>query len=192
MIFLSEISGSSIPLLVTVFFALLHGGNIAKYGLYASIIHEVGHIIVYMLLMKSVPKIRGVAGGVAIKMPNLSINKTATLLIAGIVANLSVATIFAAIGLYRPTYAGHFIIVSNLCVALFNALPLAFSDGGRLLMLFVPAKYLSVLDHLFAATSAVIVAVLIYILLLYGGAVLQISLIGVIIIITIKNLDRKK
>ncbi len=192
MVFLTRLSNSAVPLLVTLFAALLLGGKYAQYGLYASAIHEIGHIIVYLILIKKAPRLSFKSGGVSIAMPVLPMHKTALLLSGGILANMIAVAVALVIGWIKPTYSMYFITLSNLCVALFNALPLSFSDGGRLLALFTPADKLSLLEHLFAATSALLIAVMLYILLFYGGAVLQITLLGVIIIVTIKNLDRKK
>ncbi len=186
MAFLVSIGCSAIPLLVALFAGLYYGGTIAAYGLYAAITHELGHIVVYILIYKSFPKITLKSGGVAIEMPKASRFNCAMLLSAGVAANILAVIISAVAFTIKPSYNGYFFAFANIVVALFNSLPFSFSDGGRLLSLFSPTWILPYLDQMFAVSSALLLSFLFYMILNNGSMVLQISLIGIIIIITIK------
>ncbi len=186
MAFLVSITNSAIPLLVALFAGLYYGGNIARYGLYSAIIHEFGHILAFYIIKRELPKLKFKAGGVSIILPNASRLKTTIMLSAGVVANLIAVLVCIFISLYKPSYNCYFILFANLIIAIFNILPFSFSDGGRLLELYMPARFLAILDHVFAINSAILIATLFYMILINGSMVLQISLIGIIIIITIK------
>ncbi len=183
---------SSIMFLLVMYLGLLLGGISVRYGLYATVIHELGHIIVYILLLRKIPPLSAGMIGLSIEQPQLRRGSSIVLLASRIGANLLTAGIFWICSIYSPSYDWYFMVVSNLAIAAFNAFPLPFSDGGRILAIATPARYLYIIDHIYAVSIAVVCAGLLWLVLFSESPVLQISLIGVIITIIVKMLKKDR
>ncbi len=169
-----------------MYLGLLLGGMSVRYGLYAIIIHEFGHVVTYLLLLRRLPRITAGLAGFSIEMPCLSRARTVMLLSSGIVANLIAVGTTCIITTLKPDYEGYFFIVANLGVALFNMIPLPFSDGGRLLLTAVDVRRLDLVEHIFAIFTAIVCAGLLVLVFFSKLLPLQISLILVIITVIIK------
>ncbi|MDD3429514.1 MAG: hypothetical protein PHG02_05885 [Oscillospiraceae bacterium] len=114
-----------------------------KLSVAAAFIHETGHVVAYWLVLKKRPTIRLAIGGIQMQAASLLPRRAERIiLLAGPFANV---LFFAAVYIYMQylpaTYNGYFFCAANLCMALFNLLPISFLDGGRLLESSLPARY---------------------------------------------------
>lgn len=103
----------------------------------AMLLHEGGHVLLYLLLLRRVPLLRLRLGGAALQWGGLAPGGwcEAAILLAGPLANLLAAVGFLAAALRTASYARYFWGGANLLLGAFNLLPLGFLDGGRLLEL---------------------------------------------------------
>ncbi len=184
--------GSAVLAFALMYAALLFGGPLVRYGLYAALFHELGHIAVYIVQRHRLPQVKFAMHGVSIKYPCQSARRDIILLFAGVAVNLALVAAFAIKLHFSQSYSDYFVITANLAVAVFNLLPLSFTDGGRLLILFVPVRYLWLADVFFTVTSCVFCLCVMLLLLASASFILQISLCGVIIITVTKTLADKR
>lgn len=116
-------------------------------SLLACLIHELGHLLV-MFVKKHKPTavtLRG--GGIQITAPDCS--DSVAILMAGSALNIIVFAVMLAL-LPRPytdIYPVMFAVL-NLCIGLFNLLPLGCLDGSRLLRRVLPARVMRVIETL--------------------------------------------
>lgn len=108
----------------------------------ASLIHEAGHILV--MLMQKV-KIYGInlnLGDVAIiaDSDNLSVKSDILVFFAGVLFNIISIAVFGLIYVIWHIEICFHLFMSNLCVAVFNLLPIKYLDGGQLLILLLRSK----------------------------------------------------
>ncbi len=177
---------SAVAFLAVMYLGLLIGGMSVRYGVYAILIHELGHFLIYLLLMRRPPRIIMGVAGFSIEMPCLSRARSALLLSSGVLANLFAVGVTLVFNAIKPDYESYFFMVANLGVAIFNLIPLPFSDGGRLLLTVVDARHLNAVEQVFAVFTAVVCAGLLILILFSDLIPLQISLILVIITIILK------
>ncbi len=177
---------SAVLFLAVMYVGLLIGGISVRFGLYAVLLHELGHIVVYIIMLRRLPPLLAGIGGLSIELPCLSRGRSIVLLSSGVAMNLIAMICSWASGLVSPSYDGYFFMVANAAIALFNIVPLPFSDGGRLLSLLVNVRYLDIVEHVYAVFTALLCVGLLVMTLFSGSVVLQISLLGVIITIVVK------
>lgn len=109
------------------------------------IAHELGHLMMMRLFKVSISEVKLYGAGISISsdgVSSLSRGGQALIYLAGPLTNLLLAMLFNG---YMRTM--------NLCLAVFNILPVSYFDGGRLLRLLLPeneraAKAISVLTYL--------------------------------------------
>ncbi len=174
---------SAVLFFALVFASLVYGGATVKYGIYAALLHELGHVVVYVLLYFKIPLVSFSLSGMSIKTKSHTRGKEAVLLLSGVFANFLLVAIFYIKSRFSPTYSGYFFMSANLFVGLLNLVPLPFTDGGRLLSLMTPTKYFEVLETLYMLVSVVFCAILLIILCLSSSFTLKISLAAVIMFI---------
>lgn len=169
---------------------MLWGGSLVKFGIIAALIHECGHILIYYYQRKKFPTITFGFADIAIKQPQLQRFAYAVLLCGGIAANIITTVICLIINELNARYFLQFLASANLIIAAFNIIPLQFSDGGRLLLLFIPVRLLHIADLLFAICSAILAATMLFFAVNTDQITLQIFFFAVIIIIIFKIFDR--
>lgn len=125
-----------VPLLAALTLLLLWDATgFAKLSLLCAALHECGHILAFCALTGHFPRITCSFSGLAMEMDGvrLSLQKENLLLLAGPAANLLAALAAYLLIQHRASYLRYFFACENLCMALFNLLPIGFLDGGRLL-----------------------------------------------------------
>ena len=105
-----------------------------KLSILCALLHELGHILVFCLFTKRKPRIRCSVLGFSLEMDGvpLQTRRENLLLLAGPFANLLCALVTWLLICRRASYLRYFFLCENLCMALFNLLPVRFLDGGRL------------------------------------------------------------
>ncbi len=107
---------------------LIGCNDYALYSLYACILHETGHLIVMLLMGMSIKKLVFYGAGIKIVRPNniCSFPKELAVLSSGCLVNFVMYVTATLMKAYD-------FAVINLAVGLFNALPISFLDGGKLM-----------------------------------------------------------
>lgn len=119
-----------------------------RMALVCAALHESGHVLVYALCTRSLPKLRASVGGIALAgAQRLSRAQELWVLAAGPMANFLFA---AALLLYlqrRASYGLYFLAAVSLCTGLYNLLPFGVLDGARMLQNLFPAHRLNALQR---------------------------------------------
>ena len=115
----------------------LDGTGLLHCCVWAMLLHEGGHILLYLLLLRRAPVLRLRLGGAALQWAALRAApwQEVCILMAGPLANLLAAGGCALAVRHTARYALYFFGGANLLLAAFNLLPMGFLDGGRLLEL---------------------------------------------------------
>ncbi len=120
---------------------LLNGAMLFRYLLLCCAVHEMGHIVAYILCTRKLPKIQLFVGGVSMYNTNfLSKKHKFTVLICGPLANIFLFSLFYISAQHNATYNAYIIAACSLCVAIYNILPIGVLDGAQILELFLPLK----------------------------------------------------
>ena len=129
------IGSSPVFLLALLTLALLwDGSGFIKLSILCAVLHESGHFLAFWLLTKKPPQISCSPFGFQLEMDGVLLPSRSEnlLLAAGPAANLLAAAAGWALVSRRASYLCYFFLCENLCMALFNLLPVRFLDGGRL------------------------------------------------------------
>ena len=151
-----------VPLLAALTLVLLFDpSGFAKLSLICAVLHEGGHILAFWMLTGRLPRVGCSLCGLKIEMDGeqLSLIKENLLLLSGPLANLVVAALTGLLILSRATFARYFFACENLCLALFNLLPIGFLDGGRLIHNILGERAARGLRY-FSALCCLVVAIL--------------------------------
>ncbi|HJB20642.1 MAG TPA: M50 family metallopeptidase [Candidatus Fournierella merdavium] len=123
-------------LLAALWFALYrdHSG-LVRVGLLAALLHECGHVAVWLALTRSLPVLRLSVRGVGLDVSgvHLSRRQAFVLALAGPLTNFALCAGTLAKMQLRASYWGYFFAAANLATGLFNLLPVGDLDGRRLL-----------------------------------------------------------
>ena len=103
----------------------------------ASLIHESGHIMMMLLLKVKILKINVNLEDVAIiaDSHNLSFRSEVLVSFSGVLFNVVFVAVFGVLYIIWRTDIFFHLLMANLCVAVFNVLPIKYLDGGQLLAL---------------------------------------------------------
>lgn len=125
---------------VMTVFLLMDTSGLSFWGFVAAIIHECGHIIMFLLLGNKPKKIAFEVSGISILKENTytAYWKDILIIMAGPCTNLLMAFLL----LHNNPYSINGFL--HLGVGCFNLLPIKVLDGGELLMLLLSIKYDSV------------------------------------------------
>lgn len=107
----------------------------------AALLHEAGHIAVYVLCARRLPALRVRAGGFALRgTESLSKRKELAVLAAGPLVNFLFAAGCFGFARRHASYFMYFFAAVHLCVGLYNCLPFGALDGSRILSALVPVR----------------------------------------------------
>lgn len=111
-----------------------HAGFL-RIGLLAALLHESGHVIVWMLLTRTLPTLRLSCTGIGLDTTGTALMPGQLFLLAaaGPAANLILCALTAALMNVRASYWGWFFASANCALGLFNLLPFGFLDGKQML-----------------------------------------------------------
>ncbi len=140
---------------------LLDGAYLFRIMLFCCFVHELGHVVMYVLCTKKLPKIEVSAGGVCLKRTqHLTKAKKALVLISGPGSNLLMFLLMYLQAQQKATYEGYIIAAVNLCICVYNLLPLAALDGAQLVELFLPIQCINAFQKFQTITIAVLVVLM--------------------------------
>ncbi len=114
---------------------LFDGSGFLRLGLLAAFLHEMGHIIVYLLRFQRLPAIDVTLTGFCMRLQGERIRPAEKLLLAaaGPGINLLLAAMWALRMEQRATIRGSAFLAANLLTAGFNLLPIPPLDGAQML-----------------------------------------------------------
>lgn len=115
---------------------LFDTAGVLRWGLLASVLHECGHLGVWVLLTGTPPRLVVSPAGIRLSMRGASLRQNAVrwLAAAGPLTNLGLCAGSVAIMRWCGyTYAGYWFASANFLVGAFNLLPLPGLDGARVL-----------------------------------------------------------
>lgn len=108
--------------------------GILRVGILASLLHECGHIVVWVCFFKELPVITIGIFGISLKIKNKQLTNKQLLVLAaaGPLVNLALAGLSWAVIQWRANYWSWVFLCANILIAAFNLLPLGFLDGRRI------------------------------------------------------------
>lgn len=120
-----------------------------RMALAASVMHETGHVLAYIVCTRSLPKIFASVGGLNLRMDKmLGRRQELTVVCAGPLVNFLAAAALLCLAMCRASYGVYFFAAVHLCTGLYNCLPIGVLDGARILSLLVPARGLWMLQRI--------------------------------------------
>ncbi len=123
-------------LCVVIYIVLLYDySGFMRLSFLASVLHEMGHVLLYIIICKKVPKIRVTATGFCMRIKGLSFApfKMLCLAVAGPLANLIIAIMCYISVLNKFTLHVAAFGMANILLCCFNLLPIAPFDGEVIL-----------------------------------------------------------
>lgn len=116
---------------------LFDTAGVLRWGLLASVLHEGGHLALWVLLTRTPPRLVVSPAGIRLSMRGASLRQSSVrcLAAAGPLTNLGLCavTVAAMRWVCGYTYGGYWFASANLLVGAFNLLPLPGLDGARVL-----------------------------------------------------------
>ena len=105
-----------------------------RIGLYAAVLHELGHILVYLALFRRLPVIEVTMTGFCMRTAGerLSPRQRFVLAVAGPAVNFALAGVWAVRLAQAATIRGSAFWAANLLTGLFNLLPIPPLDGAQM------------------------------------------------------------
>lgn len=124
-------------LLVTFYFVLLGRDytGLLRLGIAASILHECGHVLVWLGLCRRFPPLCISLRGICLDARGAHLTRRGEFFLAaaGPAVNLGLCLFVFAAMQRQASYRGYLFAAANLLVGAFNLLPVAGLDGKRLL-----------------------------------------------------------
>ena len=128
-------------LLAALWFVLYrdHSG-LVRVGLLAALLHECGHVAVWLALTKRLPVLRFSVRGIGLDVSGAGLSRRQTFLLAlaGPLTNFTLCAVTLGRMQAAASYWGYFFAAANLATGLFNLLPLGDLDGRRMLQCILP------------------------------------------------------
>ncbi len=108
--------------------------GIVRISILCSLLHELGHVMVWVFLKRSMPELvlSPIGIGLSIYDAHFSSRQELVLAAAGPLVNFVLAIISWGILSYHASYWGYFFMGANLLISLFNLLPVGCLDGKRI------------------------------------------------------------
>lgn len=107
--------------------------GIARLALLASILHEAGHVLIFWLIHGHFPLLTLTLNGISLQAEQgLTSGELFLLAAAGPISNFVACSVMLLAINHRASYWGYFFACTNLCMGLFNLIPLGPLDGKRM------------------------------------------------------------
>ena len=136
------IKSSFFSLFILSLALLLDGVGIVKLTIFAAILHECGHILAYILLLKKIPVIRFSISGISMQFPQQQQKNEVLIIISGPLVNFIICALcYVYIVQVALTSFSLVFFMVNLVLGVLNSLPISFLDGGRLIITILPIKF---------------------------------------------------
>ena len=109
--------------------------GLARVGILAALLHETGHVAVWLVLTRKPPVLRLSPGGIGLDVQGQQFTKGQALVLAGAgsFVNLILCVVTLGVMQLQASYWGYFFAGANLLMGLFNLLPFGSLDGHRIL-----------------------------------------------------------
>jgi stage IV sporulation protein FB len=154
-----------------VFMIVTDTSGMIMFGIASAFLHEIGHLLTAYFCNEKIRKINFGFANVDIVAGSEWHKPNAAILISGSMVNFAVALIFNVLYLYLGNRVLGIIACQNLCIGIFNLLPISTLDGGQLLSLFLNKKF----DVLLSEKILNIVSVIILIPVCFLGFLILIN-----------------
>ena len=114
---------------------LFDASGFLRIGLYAAVLHELGHILVYLALFRRLPVIEVTMTGFCMRTRGQALTRGQTFLLAaaGPGMNALLAAVWAVRMEQCATIRGSAFLAANLLTGAFNLLPVPPLDGAQML-----------------------------------------------------------
>lgn len=134
--------------------------------LLCALVHESGHVLMYVLCLHELPRLSLDWGGITLSgAQRLSRNQELLVLSAGPAANFLMTVLLFMRVWHRAGYRLYFLAAISLCTGVYNLMPFGVLDGARILQNILPVGKQDVLHRaqramLFAFCAALLCAVI--------------------------------
>ena len=123
-----------------VFMIVMDTSGMIVFGIVSALFHELGHVAAAYFCGVKIDKINFGFANVDIMARNQNQENNLTVLVSGSAVNFVIALIFNVIYLYSRNRILNVIAYQNLCIGIFNLLPIEVLDGGQILFLILNKK----------------------------------------------------
>lgn len=124
-----------------VFMIVMDTSGMIVFGIISAFMHEFGHIAATYFCGERINKINFGFANVDIMTTNQNPKNNFTVLISGSTVNFVIALIFIIIYSYSCNRVLSVIAYQNLCIGIFNLLPIGTLDGGQILLFILNKKF---------------------------------------------------
>ena len=122
---------------------LFDTAGLLRMAIFCAVLHEAGHIIVYIICTGKLPRIKSSAGGISLnRAQDLSWNAYLAVLIAGPIANMFFSALLFLFAQHKASYGVYFCAAVSFCTGIYNLLPFGMLDGARIVQALLPARLL--------------------------------------------------
>ncbi len=152
---------------IITLFLIMDKTGIAIFTLLASLIHELGHVIVLILIGHKPKELTFEIVGIKLVQPNKTISyiKEILVLLAGPMANIIMFLLLNYS--FREIYILNVFSFTHLFIGLFNLLPIGGLDGGKILNILFKLKFNDIFANIFAKTISIIIIIPVIFISLY-------------------------
>lgn len=152
---------------IITLFLIMDKTGIATFTLLASLIHELGHVIVLILIDHKPKELIFEIVGIKLVQPNKTISyiKEILVLLAGPMANIIMFLLLNYI--FSDIYFLNVFSFTHLFIGLFNLLPIGGLDGGKILNLLFKLKFNDIFANIVAKTISIMIIIPVIFISLY-------------------------
>lgn len=138
---------------------LFDTAGLLRMAIFCAVLHETGHIALYVLCTRKLPRIKISAGGISLnRAQNLSKNAYLAVVAAGPLVNLFFSALLFGCAQHKASYTIYFCAAVSLCTGLYNLLPFGMLDGARLIQMLLPSKWLMPFEKIQAVLIRIVFA----------------------------------
>ncbi len=147
-----------------VFMIIMDRSGMLALGIISAFFHEIGHVAAAYFQNEKIKKINFGFANIDITASNRNPENNLFVLASGSMTNFILALIFKILYLYLGDRICSIIAYQNLCIGVFNLLPIISLDGGQIFFLILNKKFDIILSEKILKTVSVIFLVPICIL----------------------------